>query len=89
MTIAAGTTYTLVFNVDVAALTLTAWVNGTSVILPLPSGFVLDAPSFDWVLSANDYSTANAFKGTWDWVFATNGLLSYNEVTAIATAHGL
>ncbi len=89
MTIAAGTTYTLVLNVDVAAHTLTAWLNGVSVTRSLPSYFAWENPTGDEVLTANDYSRGRAFKGTWDWVFAANGLLDNTEVNQIAAASGL
>ena len=86
MTISAGTTYTLVLNVDVATRTLTAWLNGTMVTRALPSYFVWANPTGDEVLTSTDYSRGRAFKGTWDWVFAANGLLDYNEVLTLITS---
>jgi hypothetical protein len=89
MSIAAGLTNTLVLNFNAGALTLTAWLNGNGVTLPLPPGFVLDAPSFDYVLSGTDFSSGRAFEGTWNWVFAVNGLLSSDTVVGLAASSGL
>ena len=62
----------------------TAWLNGARVVLNLPPGFVWNNPGGDEDLTATDYSQGRAFKGTWDWVFAANGSLSYDTVVSLA-----
>jgi hypothetical protein len=89
MTITPGTTSTLVVDIDVAGLTVTAWLNGTKATVALPSGFSMNAPSFDFSFTTLDYSRGKSFKGTWDWVFAVNGLLSYDTVVGLASGAGL
>ncbi len=78
--ITAGTVQTMVVNVDVGSLTLTATMNGVTVVRSLPAGFVWENPTGDEVLTSNDFSNGRDFYGTWDWVVATNGILSYSQV---------
>lgn len=87
MTVAADTPYTLVVNVDVAAGVVVVCLNGTLVTVPLPAGFAFDAPSYDLNLMSVDCSVpeGESFKGTWDWVFVSNGVWGYSTVMNIIT----
>jgi len=86
LNISAGSTYTLVLDVDAANHQFTTTLNGTSVTLPLPSYFVWYWPSYDDLFLSEDPGTARFFKGTWDWVFAASGLLDYNTVVNMITS---
>ncbi|HTP57673.1 MAG TPA: hypothetical protein VMM82_02080, partial [Spirochaetia bacterium] len=75
-----GSAYTLVLAVDVANRKFTTTLNGASVTIPLPSSFVWYWPSYDDLFLSEDPANGDTFQGTWDWVFAANGLLSYTTV---------
>jgi len=82
LTVIPGVTNTLVVTVDAAHLTIHVSLNGTTVTLAMPAAFITGN---DMTLTADNYSVGTAFKGAWDWVFVSNGLLTYADVTSLVS----
>jgi hypothetical protein len=73
--VTAGVPHTLLVSIDVATLTVVAYLDGVRSSVALPSGFTWNNGGSDLLFTTNDYSRGLAFSGLWNWFYLSNTAL--------------
>ena len=71
-TVTAGVDHSLLVSIDLATLTLVAYLDGVRTSVALPGGFLWNNGGSDLVFTSSDYSRGLAFAGVWNWFYLSN-----------------